>query len=142
MGTAREFKAFIMRGNVIELAVAVVIGVAFAAVVASFVADILTPLIAAIAGQPDFSALTFTINGSVFRYGNFLNALLAFLMVAAAIFFFVIKPMNALLARRRVEPPADPTTRDCPYCLSNIPLAASRCAYCTADVPATSGAGR
>jgi len=105
-----EFKAFLMRGNVVDLAVAVVIGAAFGLVVQAFVADIITPIIAAIFGKPDFSSLTFTINGSVFRYGDFLNALIAFVTVAAAIFFFVVKPMNVLAARRAAgqEPEAEP----------------------------------
>jgi large conductance mechanosensitive channel len=105
-----EFKAFLMRGNVVDLAVAVVIGAAFGLVVQAFVADIITPIIAAIFGKPDFSNLTFTINGSVFRYGDFLNAVIAFLAVAAAIFFFVVKPMNVLAARRAAgqEPEAEP----------------------------------
>jgi large conductance mechanosensitive channel len=105
-----EFKAFLMRGNVVDLAVAVVIGAAFGAVVTAFVADIITPIIAAIFGKPDFSGLTFTINGSVFRYGDFLNALITFISIAAAIFFFVVKPMNMLAARRAAgqEPEAEP----------------------------------
>jgi large conductance mechanosensitive channel len=133
----KEFRQFLLRGNVVDLAVAVVIGVAFGAVVTAFVADLITPLIAAIFGKPSFSDLTFTINGSRFLYGEFLNAVLSFVLVAAAIFFVVVKPMNALAARRaRAE---DPTTRDCPECLSEIPLAARRCAYCTVELqPAAS----
>jgi large conductance mechanosensitive channel len=133
----KEFRQFLLRGNVIDLAVAVVIGVAFGAVVTAFVADLITPLIAAIFGKPSFSGLTFTINGSRFLYGEFLNAVLSFVLVAAAIFFVVIKPMNALAARRaRAE---DPTTRDCPECLSEIPLAARRCAYCTIELQPAAG---
>jgi large conductance mechanosensitive channel len=133
----REFKQFIMRGNVVDLAIAVVIGTAFAAVVAAFVADIITPLIAAIFGKPNFSSLTFTINKSTFHYGDFINALITFLSVAAAIFFFVVKPLNVLEARRaRGEPTESPTTRPCPECLSEIPIAANRCAFCTSEVPA------
>jgi large conductance mechanosensitive channel len=133
----REFKQFIMRGNVVDLAIAVVIGTAFAAVVAAFVADIITPLIAAIFGKPDFGNLSFTINKSTFLYGNFINALITFLSVAAAIFFFVVKPLNVLEARRaRGEPTESPTTRPCPECLSEIPIAANRCAFCTSEVPA------
>jgi large conductance mechanosensitive channel len=132
-----EFRKFLLRGNLVDLAVAVVIGTAFGAVVTALVKDLITPLIAAVGGEPDFSGLTFTINGSVFRYGDFLNALLAFLMVAAVVFFLVIKPVNALLERLRTEPPVAEETRDCPECLSKIPLAAGRCAYCTATVPAT-----
>jgi large conductance mechanosensitive channel len=128
----KEFRQFLLRGNVVDLAVAVVIGAAFGAVVTAFVADLITPLIAAIFGKPSFSGLTFTINGSHFLYGEFLNAVLAFVLVAAAIFFVVVKPMNALAARRaRAE---DPTTRDCPECLSEIPLGARRCAYCTVEL--------
>jgi large conductance mechanosensitive channel len=131
---AKEFREFILRGNLVDLAVAVVIGTAFAVVVSALVADLVTPLIAAVGGKPDFSELSFTINGSVFRYGHFLNALLTFLIVAAVMFFLVIEPVNALLARRRTEPPTDEPTRDCPECLSEIPAAARRCAFCTAAV--------
>jgi len=128
----KEFRQFLLRGNVVDLAVAVVIGAAFGAVVTAFVADLITPLIAAIFGKPSFSSLTFTINGSHFLYGDFLNAVLSFVLVAAAIFFVVVRPMNALAARRaRAQ---DPTTRDCPECLSEIPLAARRCAYCTVEL--------
>lgn len=133
----KEFRQFLLRGNVVDLAVAVVIGAAFGAVVTAFVADLITPLIAAIFGKPSFSDLTFTINGSRFLYGDSLNALLSFVLVAAAIFFVVVKPMNALAARRaRAE---DPTTRDCPECLSEIPLAARRCAYCTVELQPAAG---
>jgi large conductance mechanosensitive channel len=126
------FKRFLMRGNVVDLAVAVVIGGAFGAVVTAFVKDLITPLIAAVAGKPDFSALAITINGSRFPVGDFLNAVVAFLMVAAAIYFFVVAPMNALAElRKRGEAPADPTTKRCPECLSEIPIAARRCAQCT-----------
>ena len=128
-----EFKAFLFRGNVVDLAVAVVIAIAFGAVIAALVADIITPLIAAIFGSHDFSALTFTINNSTFLYGAFINAVLAFVLVAAAIFFVVVKPMNAMNARRA---PAAATTRPCPECLSEIPLEARRCAFCTAEVGA------
>ncbi len=134
MGVAREFKQFLLRGNVIDLAIAVVIGAAFGAVVAALVADLLTPLIAAIFGKPDFSNLTFTINGSKFLYGHFINAVISFVLVAAAIFFFVIKPMNALISRSRKAPPADPTTKKCPECLSEIPIDARRCKFCSSEV--------
>jgi large conductance mechanosensitive channel len=134
----KEFREFILRGNLVDLAVAVVIGAAFTAVVTAFTASLITPLIAAIGGKPDFSDLAFTINGSRFAYGEFLNALIAFLIVAAVIFFFVIKPLNALLARYKTEPDVDTPTRDCPECLSSIPVAARRCAFCTAEVGATS----
>jgi len=132
----KGFKEFIMRGNVVDLAVAVVIGAAFTAVVTALVKDLLTPLIAAIFGKPDFSNLTFTINGSKFKYGDFINAIISFIIIAAAIFFLVVKPVNALMARRKTEPPVDETTRPCPECLSEIPIAANRCAFCTSEVPA------
>ena len=130
----KDFRAFILRGNLVDLAVAVVIGTAFIAVVAAFVKDIVTPLIAAIGGKPNFSSLAFTINGSRFAYGDFINALISFLIVAAVVFFFVIKPVNALLARRRTEPPVDEEIRSCPECLSEIPIAATRCAFCTTQL--------
>ena len=133
----QEFKAFLLRGNVVDLAVAVVIGAAFGAVVTALVEDLVTPVIAAIGGQPDFSALDFTINDSTFRYGHFLNAVISFVVIAAAIFFFVVVPINRLTQRARKEPPADPTTKKCPECLSEIPLEARRCAFCTASVAAT-----
>jgi large conductance mechanosensitive channel len=130
----REFKEFLLRGNILDLAVAVVIGVAFGAVVASLVEDLITPFIAALGGQPDFAALTFTINGSVFRYGQFLNALISFVIIAAVVFFLVIRPVNALIRRSRTEPSPDPTLRQCPECLSDIPTAARRCSHCTTEV--------
>jgi large conductance mechanosensitive channel len=133
----KEFREFIMRGNLLDLAVAVVIGLAFSAVVTALVADLITPLIAAIGGKPDFSALSFTINNSRFLYGDFLNALLSFVVIAAAVFFFVVKPMNALAARNAA--PVAATTRPCPRCLSDIPLAATRCPNCTSDVEAVAG---
>ena len=125
------FKAFLLRGNVVDLAVGVVIGVAFGSVVTGFVKDRVTPLIAAIGGQPDFSALYFTINKSKFAYGDFIDLLIAFLLIAAVIYFLVVLPVNALVARSRKEPPADPTTKKCSECLSEIPIAAKRCAFCT-----------
>jgi large conductance mechanosensitive channel len=128
-----EFKAFVLRGNVIDLAVAVVLGVAFGAVITAFVSDIITPILGVIGGKPNFSQLTFTINGSVFYYGSFLNAVIAFLSIAAAIFFFVVKPVNHLKARRAGED-GPPTTRPCPECVSEIPVTATRCAYCTTQV--------
>jgi len=134
----KDFREFILRGNLVELAVAFVLGTAFAAVVAALVADLITPLIAAIGGKPDFSGLSFTINSSHFLYGSFFNALITFVVVAAVLFYFVIKPVNALMARRKTEPDVASTTRECPECLSQIPLAARRCAFCTAQVtPAT-----
>jgi large conductance mechanosensitive channel len=135
-----EFKQFLLRGNVVDLAVGVVIGLAFGAVITALVADILTPIIAAIFGKSDFSALTFTINGSVFRYGDFINALITFVTIAAAVFFFVVKPVNHLMARRKTEPPVDETVRQCPECLSEIPVDARRCAFCTAQVGAAATA--
>ena len=125
----KGFKEFIMRGNVVDLAVAVVIGVAFGALVTSMVEDLLTPLIAAIIGKPDFSDLTFTIHDSTFFYGEFINALIAFLSIATAVYFFVVAPLN------RLKGPAEVTTRDCPECTSEIPLAAKRCPQCTAQIP-------
>ncbi len=131
----KEFKQFILRGNVVDLAVAVVVGAAFGAVVTALVADLVTPLVAAIFGKPDFSSLTFTINGSKFLYGDFLNALVAFLLVATALFFFVVKPINHLAQRaNRNKTPADPTEKKCPECLSTIPVKATRCAFCTSKV--------
>lgn len=131
----RDFKQFLLRGNVVDLAVAVVVGAAFGAVVTALVADFVTPLIVAIGGQPDFSNLQFTVNDSTFRYGHFINALISFLLIAAAVFFFVVVPINALMARRRTETPLDEQTRKCPECLSEIPVPARRCAFCTAQVP-------
>ena len=131
----KGFKQFLLRGNVVDLAVAVVIGAAFGAVITAFVKDMLTPLIAAIFGKPDFSSLTFEVNGSKFLYGDFINALISFLLIAAAVYFFVVLPINTLIQRYRKAPaPADPTTRKCPECLSEIPIAAKRCAFCTAAV--------
>ena len=130
----KDFRDFILRGNLVDLAVAVVIGVAFGAVVTALVSDIITPLIAAIGGQPSFEGLTFTINGSHFLYGSFINALLSFLTIAAVVFFLVIQPVNALMKRLKTERPVDATTHACPECLSEIPLAARRCAFCTAEV--------
>ncbi len=132
----KDFREFILRGSLVDLAVAVVIGTAFAAVIAAFVADIITPLIAAIFGQPDFGGLSFTINGSTFAYGAFLNALFTFLIVATVLFFFVIRPVNKLMEHRRTEPEVDALTHPCPHCLSQIPVGASRCAFCTAEVAA------
>jgi large conductance mechanosensitive channel len=135
----REFRQFLIRGNLVDLAVAVVIGTAFTAVVNAFVKDIITPVIAAIAGKPDFAALTFTINGSRFLYGDFINVALTFVIVAAVVFFLVIKPVNALLARLKAGPDVESETRACPECLSQIPVRARRCAFCTAEVPVAAG---
>ena len=136
MKILNDFKQFLLRGNVVDLAVAIVIGVAFGAVITALVEDLLTPLIAAIVGEQDFSALDFTINDSTFRYGAFINKVFTFVTIAAAVFFFVVVPINALIARSRKEPPADPTTRKCPECLSEIPIDARRCAFCTSQVSA------
>ena len=130
----KGFKQFILRGNVVDLSVGVVIGAAFSAVVTSLVANILTPIIGAMVKTPDFSSLMFTINGSKFMYGNFLNSLISFIIVAATIYFFVVTPINTLIARSKKEAPLDPTTKKCPECLSEIPLEAKRCAYCTSLV--------
>jgi large conductance mechanosensitive channel len=130
----KEFREFILRGNLVDLAVAVVIGTAFTAVITSMVEDLMTPLIAALGGEPDFSALSFTINQSEFRYGDFINALITFMIVATVLFFFVIKPVNALQSRLRTEPPVAEETRQCPDCLSDIPVAARRCAFCTTQI--------
>lgn len=129
----KDFKAFILRGNVVDLAVAVVIGAAFGAVVTSFVKNLLTPLIS-IPGKSTFSNLIFTVHRSVFSYGAFLNSLVSFVLIAAAIFFFVIKPINVLAARRKKGQEAEPGTRDCPECMSEIPERARRCAHCTAEI--------
>jgi len=130
------FKAFLLRGNVVDLAVAVVIGAAFGVLVSAFVKDLVTPLIAAIGGQPNFGALYFTVNNSRFMYGDFFNAVIAFVIIAAVIYFFVVVPINALIARSRKEPPADPTTKKCTECLSEIPIGAKRCAFCAQPQPA------
>lgn len=135
MDLGREFKSFLMRGNVVDLAIAVVIGAAFGAVVTALVSDFLTPLIAAISGSADFSALAFEINGSVFKYGHFINAVISFVTIAAAVFFLVVKPLNMVIARSRKEAPADPTTKKCTECLSVIPLEAKRCMCCTSVQP-------
>jgi large conductance mechanosensitive channel len=132
----KEFRDFALRGNVVELAVAVVIGAAFGAVVSEFASSFITPLIAAIGGESDFSGLAFTINGSLFPYGQFINALISFLFIAAAVFFFVVRPLNTLMARLRPEPAVDRVARPCPECLSDIPEQARRCAFCTAEVRA------
>jgi len=131
----KGFKAFLLRGNVVDLAVGVVIGIAFGAVITAFVKDLVTPLIAAIGGKPDFASLYFTINNSKFLYGDFLNALLGFVLIAAVIYYFVVLPVNALVARARKEPPADPTTKKCTECLSEIPIGAKRCAFCAQPQP-------
>jgi large conductance mechanosensitive channel len=136
------FKQFILRGNVVDMAVGVVIGAAFATVVGAFTKDLLTPLITAITGgNAQFSDLSFTIRGSQFLIGDFINATISFLLVAAAVYFFVVTPINALVSRMRKAPaPADPTTKKCPECLSEIPIDARRCAYCAQPVARTQAA--
>lgn len=131
----KDFKQFIMRGNVVDLAVAVVVGSAFGAVVTALVEDFVTPLIAAIGGQPDFSKLKFTVNGSQFLYGDFINALISFLTIAAVIFFFVVHPLNKLQERRNQGKAApDPTTKQCPKCINDVPIKATRCGFCTSTI--------
>ena len=132
----KDFKEFLLRGNLVDMALGIVIGIAFAAVITALVGDLITPLIAAIGGKSNFSNLSFTINKSHFLYGAFIDALLAFLIIVAILFFLVVKPVNALMARRRTEPPVDETVRSCPECLSEIPVAARRCAFCTSEVAA------
>jgi large conductance mechanosensitive channel len=128
----KGFRQFMMRGNVMDLAVAVVVGAAFGAVVTSFVTNILTPLISAVVGKPDFSAFHVTLNGAVISYGVFLNALFAFVLISSAVYFAMVAPMNALRAlAARNAAPADPASKKCPECLSEIPVAARRCAFCT-----------
>ncbi len=129
----RDFKAFILRGNVVDLAVGVVIGAAFATLVTAFVEGLLTPLLA-IPGEADFSELKFTISGSDFLYGTVINALVAFLLIAVAVFFFVVKPVNALMARRKTEPDVESVTKECDFCLSNVPARAIVCAFCTREI--------
>lgn len=129
-----EFKQFLLRGNVIDLAVGVVIGSAFGAVVSALVSDFLTPFVAAIAKVPDFSNLFFTVGDNKFMYGHFVNAVISFLLIAATIFFLVVKPVNLLVSRSRREPPHDPTSKKCPQCKSEIPVDATRCKFCTQTV--------
>jgi large conductance mechanosensitive channel len=136
----KGFKQFILRGNVVDLAVGVVMGAAFGTVVTSAVKDLLTPLIAAIAGRPDFSSIALEVHGSKLMFGNFLNALISFLLIAAAVYFFVVVPVNAIISRARKEPPPDPTTKKCPECLSEIPIDARRCAHCTSQFSGTAPA--
>src|ERR1700730_7525473 len=132
---SQGFKQFMLRGNVLDLAVAVVMGAAFGAVVTALVKDIITPFIAAIIGRPDFSAIEFTVHGSKFPIGDFINAVISFILIAAAVYFFIVLPMNTLLARmRRGEAAPDPTTKKCPECLSDVPIAARRCAFCTSPL--------
>jgi len=129
----KDFKTFLLRGNVVDLAVAVVIGAAFGSVVTALVQDLITPIIA-IPGKTDFSALDFTIRKSTFAYGHFLNALISFVSIAAAVFFIIVRPVNMLMARRKTQPDVESTTKDCTHCLSSIPIAATVCAFCTRDI--------
>jgi len=131
----KGFRQFILRGNVVDLAVGVVMGAAFGTVVSALVKDFLTPLIAALVGKPDFSAIGFEINGTKFAIGDFINALVSFLLIAAAVYFFVVLPVNTLIARvKRWVAPPEPTTKKCPECLSDIPIAARKCAFCTSAI--------
>lgn len=126
----KDFKTFLLRGNVVDLAIAVVIGTAFAAVVKALVADLLTPIIALIFGKPNFENLSFTINSSHFLYGDFLNVVITFVSIAAAVFFFVVQPVNALSRRRKTVPDPESDTHPCTECLSEIPRPARKCAFC------------
>lgn len=131
----KGFREFVLRGNVVDMAVGVVIGAAFGAIVTALVKDLLTPLIAALVGKPDFSGYVFEVNGSKFLYGDFINAVVSFLLIAAAIYYFVVLPVNALMARiHQNEPAAAPDKKQCPDCRSDIPIAARKCAYCTSVV--------
>ena len=131
----KGFREFVMRGNVVDMAVGVVIGGAFGTIVTAFVKDLLTPLIAALVGKPDFSGYVFEINGSKFLYGDFINAVIAFLLIAGAVYYFVVLPVNALMSRLKKEPlPAAPVKKICPECQSEIPIAARKCAFCTSAV--------
>jgi large conductance mechanosensitive channel len=134
----KDFKAFILRGNVVDLAVGVAIGAAFTAVVTSFTKNLLTPILAIPGDKASFAALDFSIRNATFRYGAFLDDVIGFVLIAAALFFLVVRPVNMFFNRRKTEPEVLSSTRDCPYCLSSIPIAASRCAFCTADVGAAS----
>lgn len=132
----KDFKAFILRGNVIDLAIGVAIGAAFTAVITAFTENLLTPLLAIPGDAASFSDLSFKVSESEFRYGAVIDAIVSFLLVAAVLFFFVVRPVNSLMARRKTETEVESTTRDCPECLSSIPVAARRCAFCTAEVAA------
>jgi large conductance mechanosensitive channel len=134
MNMLKGFRQFLLRGNVVDLAIGVVVGAAFGAVVTAFVKDLLTPLIAAVAGKPDFSAFFFTVNGAKFAYGDFLNAAISFLLISLAVYFCVVVPVNRLVSRARREPATDPTTKKCPECLMEIPIDARRCAHCTSEL--------
>ncbi len=135
MSTVSEFKDFVLRGNVIDLAVGVIIGGAFTGIVGALVKDIITPFVG-IFGKVDLSNLNTTINGAKFGFGDFLNAVVSFLILAFVVFFFIVKPVNHLMSLRKTETPTDPITRECPFCISSIPVSATRCAFCTSEVPA------
>jgi large conductance mechanosensitive channel len=135
MSFLKDFRTFILRGNVVDLAVGVVIGAAFGNVVTALVKDIITPIIS-IPGKINFPDLSITIGGGVIRYGDFLNTVISFLLIAASVFFFIVRPVNWLMERRKTEPAAEATTRECPFCISSIPVKASRCAFCTSELPA------
>jgi large conductance mechanosensitive channel len=132
----KDFKAFILRGNVIDMAIGIAIGAAFTTLITSFTKNLLTPILAIPGDAASFADLDFTISGATFRYGAFIDDIISFVIIAAAIFFFVVKPVNALMARRKTEPDVDSTVRDCPHCLSSIPVGATRCAFCTAELGA------
>jgi large conductance mechanosensitive channel len=135
----KEFKAFVLRGNVLDLAVAVVIGAAFKAVIDVVVTGIITPVLAIPGDKPNLSALKFKIGGAEFLYGSVINEVINFVVIAAAVFFLIVRPATTLMNRHKTEPDVTSTTRDCPYCLSSVPIAATRCAFCTADVSASAG---
>jgi large conductance mechanosensitive channel len=136
MGAMEDFKKFILRGNVVDLAVGVVIGAAFGGVVTALVKDIITPIVS-IPGKINFPNLSWKIGGGVIQYGDFFNTVISFLLIAVSVFFLIVRPVNWLMERRKTETPVEPTTRECPYCLSSIPIKASRCAFCTSAVEAT-----
>jgi large conductance mechanosensitive channel len=133
----KDFRAFVLRGNVVDLAVAVVMGAAFGAVVTALVKDLITPLIAALVGAHHFDGLSFTVNHSTFAYGDFLNSVVSFVLIALVVFFLIVQPLNTLIAHTRRGPAPEPDTKKCPECLSVIPIGARRCAYCTSEQPAT-----
>jgi large conductance mechanosensitive channel len=133
MSAMQDFKQFVLRGNVVDLAVGVVIGAAFGAVVTALVKDIITPIVS-IPGKVNFSNRSVTIGGGVIQYGDFLNTVISFLLIAFVVFFFIVRPVNWLMERRKTETPVEATTRDCPFCLSSVPIKASRCAFCTSEL--------
>jgi large conductance mechanosensitive channel len=130
----KGFRDFLLRGNVVDLAVAVIIGGAFGAITTSFVTNVVTPLIAAIVGKPDFSAFELNVHGGIVKYGVFLNAVISFLLIATVIYFLIVVPMNYVMAKTKKPVVEEVTTKPCPQCLSDIPLAAQRCKFCTQPV--------